>query len=62
MKMKLLLLAISCGSACTSCCKTYQCIDDRTAIVTGEVCASTQSKAHNMCNVDPSSPQTAVVK
>ena len=62
MKMKFLLLAITSGMAAASCCKTYQCKDNQTAIITGEVCASSQAEAQNMCNQNSTNPQTAMRK
>ena len=62
MKMKILVLAMSSGLVAASCCKTYQCKDDRTGIITGEVCATSQAKANSMCNYTPSNPQTAIKK
>ena len=62
MKTKILLLAIAGGLFAASCCKSYQCKDIQTEIITGEVCATSQSEANTMCNQDPSRPQSAIKK
>lgn len=62
MKMKFLLLVITGGLFAASCCKTYQCKDNQTAIITGEVCASSQAEAQNMCDQNSTNSQTAIKK
>ena len=62
MKTRILFLAMASALAAASCCKTYQCKDNQTEIITSEVCATSQSKANSMCNQNPSSPQTAIKK
>lgn len=62
MKKKLALLAIAGGMMVTSCKKTYECKDNQTEIITGEITASSQSEADKMCNQPGMNPSTATQK
>jgi hypothetical protein len=62
MKKIILPIAMVCGLISASCNKTYECKDERTGIVVGEVGARSQAKADELCDANSSDPASTTAK